>query len=52
MPLKVTEQTVLTTLQEVVVCHTRRDRERERERGYNVKINMEGEINMLLCLYN
>src|SRR4029434_1117309 len=21
-------------------------------RGYNVKINMEGEMNMLLCLYN
>src|SRR4029434_9298129 len=23
-----------------------------RLRGYNVKINMEGEMNMLLCLYN
>src|SRR4029434_6074331 len=23
-----------------------------RSRGYNVKINMEGEMNMLLCLYN
>src|SRR4029434_5336357 len=23
-----------------------------RSRGYNIKINMEGEINMLLCLYN